>query len=117
MTPVFTIALTATPPPDNFPVDHSQVAADVDALYKAGQGTAGTDQVRSLELYFPSLIPLDCLLPNISESVETASHCTVCTIINHQSCLLFNHPSSHSHSTEAYAQKYKSLTKIIKSEL
>lgn len=39
------MALTAARPPDNMPVNHEHVMHDVDALYKAGQGKIGTDEV------------------------------------------------------------------------
>ena len=42
---VFMMALSASPPPDTDPVDQQQVMQDVDALYKAGQGRIGTDEV------------------------------------------------------------------------
>ena len=43
---VFTMALTPSRPPEEQPVDHNQVMRDVDALYAAGAGRIGTDEVR-----------------------------------------------------------------------
>lgn len=39
------MALSANPPLDSAPVDQTQVGNDVDALFKAGQGKSGTDEV------------------------------------------------------------------------
>lgn len=39
--------LSSNRPPDNTPVDPGLVEADVKALYKAGQGKIGTDEVSS----------------------------------------------------------------------
>jgi hypothetical protein len=40
------MALNASPPPDTAPINQQQVMQDVDALYRAGQGKIGTDEVR-----------------------------------------------------------------------
>ncbi len=42
------MALAASRPPDHFPVNHQQVESDVQALYKAGTGKIGTDEVNLL---------------------------------------------------------------------
>jgi hypothetical protein len=42
---LFNMALAASRIPDNAPVDQAQVTADVDALYKAGPGKLGTDEI------------------------------------------------------------------------
>ncbi|KAF9062722.1 hypothetical protein BDP27DRAFT_1233202 [Rhodocollybia butyracea] len=42
---MFTMILSANPPPENAPVDPHQVENDVKALYKAGQGKIGTDEI------------------------------------------------------------------------
>ncbi|KAF8064858.1 hypothetical protein FPV67DRAFT_1500437 [Lyophyllum atratum] len=42
---MFVMALTANRPPDSTPVNHDAVVKDVDALYQAGQGKIGTDQM------------------------------------------------------------------------
>ncbi|KAG6843301.1 hypothetical protein H0H93_001474, partial [Arthromyces matolae] len=41
---MFLMALSANRPPDTNPVDHAQVAKDVDALYHAGEAKFGTDE-------------------------------------------------------------------------
>ncbi|KAK0461732.1 uncharacterized protein EV420DRAFT_1526902 [Desarmillaria tabescens] len=43
---LFTMALAASRPPDHFPVNPQQVDSDVQALYKAGTGKIGTDEVK-----------------------------------------------------------------------
>ena len=43
---MFVIALGTNKPDDAIPVNHGDVDRDVEALYKAGQGKVGTDQVR-----------------------------------------------------------------------
>ncbi|KAG5651468.1 hypothetical protein H0H81_008553 [Sphagnurus paluster] len=42
---MFVMALNANPPPEWAPVDHAAVARDVEALYKAGEGKVGTDEM------------------------------------------------------------------------
>ncbi|KAK0206921.1 hypothetical protein DFS33DRAFT_1257596, partial [Desarmillaria ectypa] len=42
---LFTMALAASRPPDHFPVNPQQVESDVQALYKAGTGKIGTDEI------------------------------------------------------------------------
>ncbi|KAJ4467255.1 hypothetical protein J3R30DRAFT_3718159 [Lentinula aciculospora] len=77
---LYTMLLSASLPPDNSPVDFQQVQNDVKALYKAGQGKIGTDEI------------------------------TFCDII-------INRSKSHLAALcDAYGRKYKSLTKVIKSE-
>ncbi|KAJ3797112.1 hypothetical protein GGU11DRAFT_878107 [Lentinula aff. detonsa] len=77
---LYTMILSANPPPDNVPVDFQQVENDVRTLYKAGQGKIGTDEI------------------------------TFCNII-------INCSRSHLAALcDAYRSKYKSLTKVIKSE-
>ncbi|KAJ3750363.1 hypothetical protein DFH05DRAFT_1466998 [Lentinula detonsa] len=77
---LYTMILSANPPPDNVPVDFQQVENDVRTLYKAGQGKIGTDEI------------------------------TFCSII-------INCSRSHLAALcDAYRSKYKSLTKVIKSE-
>lgn len=48
---VFSMALNAQRPPDNLPVDFAQVTADVETLYKSGQGRPGTKEVRFFSLF------------------------------------------------------------------
>jgi len=42
---LFTMIVSSNRPPDNTPVDRGLVEADVHALYKAGQGKIGTDEI------------------------------------------------------------------------
>lgn len=52
------MALTANRPPDSVPVDKEAVAKDIDALFEAGQGKSGTDEVIShsqLSLFYGTL--------------------------------------------------------------
>ncbi|KAJ3726101.1 hypothetical protein C8R42DRAFT_659987 [Lentinula raphanica] len=42
---IYTMILSSNRPPDNTPVDAGLVEADVKALYKAGQGKIGTDEI------------------------------------------------------------------------
>lgn len=42
--------ISSNPPPDNVAVNFQQVEHDVKALYKAGQGKIGTDEVNSILL-------------------------------------------------------------------
>ncbi|KIK69997.1 hypothetical protein GYMLUDRAFT_213006 [Collybiopsis luxurians FD-317 M1] len=77
---MFTMILSANPPPDNVPVDYGQVERDVKALYQAGQGKIGTDEIAFCDIII-----------NRSKS-HLAALC------------------------DAYGRKYKSLTKVIKSE-
>ena len=42
------MALQSNPPPDWDPVDYQQVNKDVEALYRAGEGKLGTDEVRAI---------------------------------------------------------------------
>ncbi|KAF9258306.1 Annexin [Marasmius fiardii PR-910] len=77
---MFTMILANNRPPDNMPVDHSQVERDVTTLYKAGEGKLGTDEIAFCEV-----------IVNRSRPHLTA----LC---------------------KAYGQKYRSLTKAIKSE-
>ncbi|KAG7091610.1 hypothetical protein E1B28_010629 [Marasmius oreades] len=77
---MFSMILANNRPPDNAPVDHSQVERDVAILYKAAQGKIGTDEIAFCEV-----------IVNRSRPHLTA----LC---------------------DAYGRKYKSLTKVIKSE-
>ncbi|KAF9461813.1 hypothetical protein BDZ94DRAFT_787321 [Collybia nuda] len=47
---LFLMALSANPPPDTAPVDQALVNVDVEELYKAGQGKAGTDEIKFCEI-------------------------------------------------------------------
>ncbi|GLB39533.1 putative annexin repeats [Lyophyllum shimeji] len=47
---LFVMALTANRPPDSIPVNYEAVARDVQALYEAGQGKIGTDQMTFCEI-------------------------------------------------------------------
>jgi len=77
---MYTMILSSNTPPDNAPVDFQLVERDVHALYKAGQGKIGTDEI------------------------------TFCDII-------INRSKTHLAAIcDAYGRKYKSLTKVIKSE-
>ncbi|KAJ4480339.1 hypothetical protein C8R41DRAFT_798870 [Lentinula lateritia] len=77
---LFTMMISSNPPPDNVAVNFQQVEHDVKALYKAGQGKIGTDEI------------------------------TFCDII-------INRSKPHLAALcDAYGRKYKSLTKVIKSE-
>jgi len=77
---MFVMALGANKPDDAIPVNHANVDRDVEALYKAGQGKVGTDQVTFCEI------------------IINRSHPHLVAVI------------------DKYSRKYKSLTKIIKSE-
>ncbi|KAF5373475.1 hypothetical protein D9615_009466 [Tricholomella constricta] len=77
---MFTMALTANRPPDSMPVSQEAVTRDVEALYKAGQGKIGTD-----EMVFCDVL-INRSQPHLAAVIE------------------------------AYGRKYKSLTKVIKSE-
>jgi hypothetical protein len=58
MNVVFTMALQSNPPPDWDPIDYQQVNKDVEALYRAGEGKLGTDEVRPWSL----LLTVTCCL-------------------------------------------------------
>jgi len=77
---MFLMALNANPPPDSVPVNPVDVEMDVDNLYKAAQGKAGTNEIAFCEIII-----------NRSRT--------------HLSAII-----------AAYAKKYRSLTKVIKSE-
>ncbi|KAF5380744.1 hypothetical protein D9757_007147 [Collybiopsis confluens] len=77
---MYTMMLSANPPPDHAPLDYKQIESDVKALYKAGQGKIGTDEIAFCDI-----------------------------IINRSRTYL-------AALCDAYARKYKSLTKVIKSE-
>ncbi|PBK66908.1 Annexin [Armillaria solidipes] len=47
---LFTMALAASRPPDHFPVNPQQVESDVQALYKAGTGKIGTDEIAFFDI-------------------------------------------------------------------
>jgi annexin A7/11 len=97
---IYTMVLSSNRPPDNTPVDPGLVEADVKALYKAGQGKVGTDEVASF------VVRLGATGNN-----TFSSQIAFCNII-------INRTRPHLTALwEAYQRQHgKTLSKVIKSE-
>jgi hypothetical protein len=114
------MALSASRPLDTTPVDQAGVNNDVEALFKAGQGMSGTDEVYMLESTIlisssssftqTRWCSATSLRPDRSHTSPPCTRPSVSLAIPHD---LFPPISS----IGAYGNKYRSLTKVIKSEL